>query len=383
MNTVTMELPKKELGHRGATLKEIAVKHLIDSRNDDPCNHMDKLLATEDLYEDLYDDLKNGFCEKYKGCLPDKTIYNRCINKSIIKNNNTSVYVLEKNCIKELDIQSGSVLHIVDEYTPHQYNHTIITDAIANNEILISGTVHGIIQLWDSNTRECIKVLENGGGVGALAAEHKDFFCSVSSKKIKIWDIKSGLCFSEVGRHNDKNYVAPCMLKKDMLYVVNDNDVVQCDLRSGKHSVLLTSNNISAIADSSQCPFSFFSGSKNCKVQWWDMRNTTKPVCLIKTGYAVNAVVVKDKTLYAALSAGWGGNHPHPGIQVFDMLGEKLSLVNNLPGEGWINNLQVNDAGLYVAGSFGLTVFPDRSYEKVYNALKKINTQKALEYSKK
>jgi len=388
-----MELPKKELGHRGATLKEIAVKHLLDSGDNHPCDHIDKLLANEDLYEDVYDDLKNGFCEKYKGCLPDRKIYRDNVKKLIIKNNNIGLYVLEQCCIKKLNMQSGIVLHVVEEYEPLHPIQIRITDAISNNEIIISGTTDGLITLWNAKDSQCITKLDNEKEVVTLAAEHKDYFCSVSQEKIKIWDIESGQCFSEVGRHNDNNYNAPCILKNDTLYVAstkmnyepvdNDNDLVAYDLRSSKRSILFDSMAISSIVGSVQCPFSFFSGSHVGGVSGWDMRKASKPVHVVETNYSVKALAINDKTLYVALEPGYGDVLCHPGIQVFDIQHKNLSLVNNLPGEGSIHSLQANNEGLYVAGTAGLTFLHSRSYQDVYNTVKKVNAQKVLEYSKK
>jgi len=399
MNIMTMELPLKELGHRGATLKEIAVKHLIDHGNSNPCDHMDKLLANEDLYEDLCDDLKNGFCEKYKSCLPDRKIYNTHIAKAMMSANGSSVYVFEKknivgeSCmIKELDIQSGSLLRIVENSVNLQLNRLMndfIYNVVDNKEIMVTGSGDGIIKLWNLNDSEgCTQLLDNKKNVKALAANNTNRFCSVSPHEIKTWNIESGTCCMGIVTHGDKRYNEVCMLKNDMLYVGSDEwfdcDLVACDLRSGKSIIAFHSPCITAIADNSQCPYSLFVGSEHCEVKRWDMRKTSEPICAIETEYAVKDIATHGRTLYVALSPGWPqGERPHPGIQVFDIQHKNLSLINNLPGEKLVKKLQVNNAGLCVAGTAGLTIMPTKSYENVYAALKKVNAQKALEYSKK
>jgi len=386
MNIMAMELPPKKLGHRGATLKEIAVKHLIDHGNSDPCDHMDKLLVREDLYEVVCNDLKNGFCEKYKGYgfnqgFESRKIYDKYVIKSVMKDD-TSVYVPDTCCIKELDVQSGAVLNVLAK------GEGFINDFVYKNGIVITGLNCGGITLWNVKTNKCIKTLDLDEKVQSLATDNTNTLCSMSPKVIKIWDIASGRCNARTTVSNNKNYGNRCILNDGILYAINSgswpsDNVIAWDFRSNKHSLLFScSGLIQAIVVNKQFPFALFSGA-GCKFAEWDLRNLSKPVYAVETDYCINNIATQGSMFYVGLSFYTEG-HKDPGIKMLKIQsGKGITRINSLPGSDYISDLQAHSSGLYAASPLGLTVLTAKSsYENVYKELKNVSPQKALEDSK-
>jgi len=370
---MAMELSQEQSHNKFPSLKHIAAKHLLDNNvHNHPCDHIDQLLAHEELCEDLHNDLKNEFRKKHRGYgfnegFKSKKIYaNGYAKKLALKDDGTNVYMLGKKGIKEFDIHSGAMLNSLDEDTDN------LNNLIYNKGFLIAGTGDGTIKLWNGHDNECIHIIDNKEKIQTLATDNTNIFCSTSSEKVKIWDMASGSCLKETIIPNKSHRYYPCILNNDVLYTINNDNTIAYDICSDKQTSLFPSKDMRTFAVSSQFPFSFFSGGINSKLQEWDKRNFIKPVHTIKTIFTVDKIITQGNALYVALAADLSTKKCT--IQVFNKQQDGLDHITTLPDEGFhIYDMHINNTGLYVASTKGLTALTAKSsYDNVYKILKDI-----------
>ena len=167
-----------------------------------------------------------------------------------------------------------------------------------------------VVRLWDKNTYEAIGTIEHESDgendyVTELVIHEYTLYCGCESGTIRLWDLRSLECVSELKGHTRP--VLCLVLHEDFLYSGGDEGTIKIwDLKSNKCVATLKVDNFrwSCFLVRDNMLYNCESGGG---MRVWDVSNPSKPACVAISGELPRVIVCMlfhDNLMY---SGTWDG----------------------------------------------------------------------------
>jgi WD40 repeat protein len=210
--------------------------------------------------------------------------------------------------IKQWDVATGTEIF---EFSGHG-QAVLVLQTVEDQKMLISGGKDNYVKIWGLDSYECLKTLQVGSEVSAIAVRNNHLFIGLTGS-IKIWDLTSFKQVKSISSHHKGGIFSLLSTSRYILsgsrdHYINAFNVTTFDFEMQLHPPHYDGvDALSAIEDSY-----LFSGSRDNAIKLWKLTPNPEDITQTKIVHSahqdwITSLTIHNNILYSACRDGTVG----------------------------------------------------------------------------